>query len=223
MENQEQIRCHMVSWGEARNLGEILALKIKISGFEPDIIIGIARGGLVPARILCDLLLKKQLLSITVEHWGIAKTTGKAVVKIPLSFDISGKKVLVVDDVADTGDTYVQTLNYLEGCDTKDVRTAAMHYKTSSTFIPDYWGEMQEDWKWIIYPWEVYEGLNEFILKELSHKMILPEIKNGLWKDFELDIKENELEKMLKFMELDNKIRTITTGNDTYWEVNKSK
>jgi hypoxanthine phosphoribosyltransferase len=221
MENQEQIRCHMVSWSEACNLGEILALKIKRSGFEPDIIIGIARGGLVPARILCDLLLKKQLLSITVEHWGIAKTTGKAVIKIPLSFDIHGKKVLVVDDVADTGDTYIETLNYLKSCDPEDVRTATMHYKTSSSFIPDYWGEQQEDWKWIIYPWAVYEDLNEFILKEIINKMTLPEIKNGLWKDFELEIQENDLEKMLDFMELDNKIKTIKTGNATYWEVNK--
>lgn len=221
MENQEKIRCHIVSWNEAWELGEIQALKIRRSGFEPDIIIGIARGGLVPARILSDLLLKKQLLSITVEHWGIAKTTGKAVIKIPLSFDIRGKKVLVVDDVADTGDTYVETLNYLKSCEPKEVRTAAMHYKTSSSFIPDYWGERQEDWKWIIYPWAVYEDLNEFILKEISRKMTLPEIKSGLWKDFELEIHENELEKMLDFMVLDNKIRIIKTGNTIYWEVNK--
>jgi hypoxanthine phosphoribosyltransferase len=57
--------------------GKTLALKIKKSGFKPDLTIGIVRGGLVPARVVCDFLLQKDLAAIKVDHWGIAATLGK--------------------------------------------------------------------------------------------------------------------------------------------------
>ena len=88
-------KCYLVSWDETYRLAKILALKIKKSGFNPDLIIGIARGGLVPARVVCDFLLQKDLAAIKVEHWGIAATLGKAEIKFPFPIDISGKKVLL--------------------------------------------------------------------------------------------------------------------------------
>ena len=90
----------------------MLAHKVIESGYKPDIILGIARGGLVPARMVCDLLLRNDLLSITTQHWGIATNMGKAriILSLPQEADISGKRVLVVDDVADTGDSISITM-----------------------------------------------------------------------------------------------------------------
>ena len=65
----------------AYRLARALAHKVIESGYEPDIILGIARGGLVPARMVCDFLLQNDLLSITTQHWGIAKP-GKGTDKI---------------------------------------------------------------------------------------------------------------------------------------------
>ena len=110
----DTFKCYLVSWDEAYRLSKILARKIKSSGFKPDLVIGIARGGLVPARIVCDFLLQKDLAAIKVEHWGIAATLGKARIKFPLPIDISGKKILVVDDVADTGDTFSVIMDYIK-------------------------------------------------------------------------------------------------------------
>lgn len=90
----ESFDCYMVSWDEAYRLGKAIARKIKESGFDPDLVIGVARGGLVPARIVCDFLLKKDLACVKVEHWGIAATLGTAKIKYPLPVDVTGKSSL---------------------------------------------------------------------------------------------------------------------------------
>ena len=115
---RDTFKCYLVSWDEVSMLAKKLAFKIKNSGFKPDLVIGIARGGLVPARIVCDYLLQKDLAAIKVEHWGIAAIAlGKAEIKFPLPIDISGKKILIVDDVVDTGDTFNVTMDYVRLCE----------------------------------------------------------------------------------------------------------
>lgn len=60
----DTFKCYLVSWDEVSMLAKMLAFKIKNSGFKPDLVIGIARGGLVPARIVCDYLLQKDLVEM---------------------------------------------------------------------------------------------------------------------------------------------------------------
>jgi uncharacterized protein len=146
----DTFKCYLVSWDEVSMLAKKLAFKIKNSGFKPDLVIGIARGGLVPARIVCDFLLQKDLAVIKVEHWGIAAIPlDKAEIKFPLPIDISGKKILIVDDVVDTGDTFIVTMDYIKGKNPLEVKSSVLHYKTRSTFVPDYWAEKQDEWKWV--------------------------------------------------------------------------
>ena len=58
--------------------------------------------------------------------------------------------LLIIDDIADTGDTF---LNLKE--DIKLPKTAALHYKSTSKFKPDFFGkEVPGDFGWIVYPWE---------------------------------------------------------------------
>ncbi len=206
---EKQFKCYLVSWDEAYKLAKILVHKIKDSGFKPDIVIGIARGGLVPARIVCDFLLQKNLATIKVEHWGIAATLGKAEIKFPIPIDISGKKVLVVDDVVDTGDTYAVTMDYVKGKNPSELKSAVLHYKTSSTYIPDFWAEKQEKWKWIIYPWAVYEDLTGFIEKVLSKPMKQGDIKKALKGSYDIKISNKELLEMLSDMEKEGKLKKV--------------
>ncbi len=198
---RDKFKCHLVSWDEAYRLSKVLAQKIKKSGFKPDIVIGIARGGLVPARIVCDFLLQRDLATIKVEHWGIAATMGKAKLKFPLPVDISGKKVLVVDDVVDTGDTYAVTMEHLKEKNPSEVRSAVLHYKSCSTFVPDYWAEKQDGWKWIIYPWAAYEDLTGFI-KKVSKEHAKPEdIRKALKSRYDIAISRKELLEILREMQ----------------------
>lgn len=206
---QKQLKCYLVSWEEAYRLSKILARKIKRSGFKPDIVIGIARGGLVPARIVCDFLLQRDLAAIKVEHWGIAATLGKAEIKFPLPVDISGKKVLIVDDVVDTGDTHAVSVDYIKGKNPSEVKTAVLHYKASSSTVPDYWAEKQEEWKWIIYPWAVYEDLTGFIKKVLDKPMALEGIRAALKSSFDITISKKELGEMLNDMHETKELRKV--------------
>lgn len=208
----DKFKCYLVSWEEAYRLAKILSRKIKSSGFEPDLVIGIARGGLVPARVVCDFLLQKDLAAIKVEHWGIAATLGKAKIKFPLPIDISGKRVLIVDDVADTGDTFSVIMDYIKGKAPLEVKTAVLHYKTCSTSVPDYWAERQDKWKWIIYPWAAYEDLTGFIKRVLTEPMTHEGVRKALKSNFDIKISKKDLMEMLNDMQAAGEIRKIKKG-----------
>ncbi len=208
----DKFKCHLVSWDESYRLAKILARKIKSSGFKADLVIGIARGGLVPARVVCDFLLQKDLAAIKVEHWGIAATLGKARIKFPLPIDISGKKILIVDDVADTGDTFSVIMDYIKEKNPSEVKTAVLHYKTCSTCVPDYWAEMQEKWMWIIYPWAVYEDLTGFVKKVLVRPMMHVEIQKALKNNYGIKISRKDLSEMLIDMRAAGELRKMKTG-----------
>ena len=213
------MKCNFVSWDKAYRLGRKIARKIKKSGFIPDLVIGVARGGLVPARIVCDFLHQKDLASMKVEHWGIAATNGTARIKFPLpeEIDISGKRILVVDDVADTGDTYHIILAHLNERSPAEVRTAVLQYKTCSTFVPDYWGEKHDAWKWIIYPWALYEDMTDFIKRVLIHPMTREEIRKGL-RGFDIRVSRKDLSEFLNEMRGEGKLRRSKKNSNFYWE-----
>ena len=213
------IKCYFVSWDKAYSLGRKIACKIKKSGFIPDLVIGVARGGLVPARIVCDFLDQKELTSIKVEHWGIATTHGAARIKFPLpkEIDISGKRILVVDDVADTGDTYQVILGHLNKKSPAEVRTAVLQYKTCSAFVPDYWGEKHDAWKWIIYPWALYEDMTEFIKRVLVRPMTQEDIRKGL-NSFDIIVPRKDLSVFLNDMREEGKLKRSKKSGKFYWE-----
>ncbi len=217
---EKSFKCRFVSWDEAYRLGKNLARRIKASGYVPDLIIGVSRGGLVPARIVCDILQQKDLAAIKAEHWGIASRLGKAWIKFPLPEEagISGKKVLIVDDVADTGDTYSVIVDHLKKKSPADIRTAVLQYKTSSTFVPDYWGEKHETWTWIIYPWALYEDMTGFINRVLVNPMTQEGIRKSLKSGFDIKISRKELKEIISDMARDGKLRRIKKGNKVFWE-----
>lgn len=162
--SKESFRCEILSWNRVVRDSKRLSESIKDSGYEPDIVVAIGRGGYVPARILCDYLLIRDLTSIKVEHWGIAATEAeKAVIKFPLCADIKNKEVLLVDDITDTGDTLRVSLEYLKTFKPKGIKTAVLIHKTCSVIIPDYFVKMVTKWRWIIFPWHIYEDLTGFI------------------------------------------------------------
>ncbi|MDP7207114.1 MAG: phosphoribosyltransferase, partial [Candidatus Bathyarchaeota archaeon] len=63
-----------MDWYRFQLLAEKTARKVVDSGYKPDIIVGLARGGWVLSRVLCDYLGVKDLVSLKVEHWGVTAT-----------------------------------------------------------------------------------------------------------------------------------------------------
>ena len=145
------------SWDRIYEMIVDLALRIRESGFKPDLIVGVSRGGWAPGRILSDLLENAHTANVKIEFYvGIGKTGHKPVVTQPISEDISKKNVLVVDDVADTGMSLKVALDHVLEKRAGNVKTATVYYKPHSTFKPDFFADTTSNW--IIFPWERLEA-----------------------------------------------------------------
>jgi len=156
-----------LTWMDVQRLSEKLADQIAETGFRPDIIVAVSRGGFDPARILSDELNIRSLASLQVIYYaGVNERNDKPQVKYPLNADIAGLNVLVVDDVADSGNSLKVVKEYVERLGPREVRIATLHHKPWSTFEPDFFAESAD--KWIIYPWEPRESIEDIREKLLS-------------------------------------------------------
>ena len=142
-----------IGWEEAAEYCEQLAGKID---YRPDIIIGISRGGLVPARILSDVMGINKVGIIGMVFYKKAGEPGeRPQITQELAMDIKGKRVLLVDDIADTGKSLVAAKGYLSGKGPSEIKVATIHYKPKSELRPDYY--VGETTAWVVYPWERHE------------------------------------------------------------------
>jgi len=163
------LRYQLISLQEFYDLSFSLAQVITASGFQPDIVIAIARGGFPPARFLCDFLNVKAMTSITLRHYTAAGASNpQASILYPLAADIANQNVLLVDDVNDTGETLQLARDYLVGLGPQELKTAVLHEKMNSIFRVDFMAESVSEWRWIIYPWAAVEDVGGVILAEYS-------------------------------------------------------
>jgi hypoxanthine phosphoribosyltransferase len=168
----ESFPCQLVSWREAYLLAKRLAMHVKASKFCPDLVVAIGRGGFVPARTVCDFLLNDRLTSMKVEHYSLsAQRMDEVVIRYPLAVEVIGQRILIVDDVTDTGDTLKTAVAYVQGLEPAAIRTGVLQHKTTSTFQPDYFAEKVKEWRWIIYPWAAHEDLVGFTERVLSKQL----------------------------------------------------
>ncbi len=158
-----------------------LADKIRRDGFNPDIIIGISRGGWPPARVMSDLLENPKLANVKVEFYvGIAETEKKPVITQPVSVSVKDKRVLIMDDVADTGKSLSLVMDYIKRLGAKEIRTATIYYKPWSEVTPDYYEK--ETRFWVIFPWERKETIRNVIKKCIEDRIPIEEAKDKLIK-----------------------------------------
>jgi len=142
-----------------------LAKKILDSNLKPDILIGIARGGLVVTRILSDIMDIFSVATIGVGFYdGIKETKKEPILTQELQTDLTNKKVLLIDDVSDTGKSFEFAVEYLQRRKLQILQTAALHYKPHSIFKPDFF--IKETSSWIVYPWEYMEFTRLFYTNE---------------------------------------------------------
>ncbi|MHB1492386.1 MAG: phosphoribosyltransferase family protein [Thermoplasmataceae archaeon] len=217
-----EFRARIVTWDEIEDWCRNLSDKI-ISNPVPDAIIGLSRGGLVPARMISDKLLIKELYAIKTEHWGLTATKdGTATLRQGLSSDIRGMNVVIVDDITDTGQSMKVAVDYVKSQSPKSVQTAAMLHITHSEFKPDYFAREISDsqWTWFIFPWNVFEDVMNLTGKILKQGMSLEQIRSELKESFDLDINHERLLEVLKYME---KLRKIMyDGKDSFRPLNSS-
>ena len=220
---QQKFSCTVIDWNYAYELCRDISEEIKDVGFKPDVIVGIARGGWYLARVLCDFFLLKDLLSLKMEHWGVTATiTGTAEMKYGLDDaarnKLKGMCVLIADDITDTGDSIKLVAEYVQSLGTKDVKTATMHHKTSSSFVPDYYGELIKEWRWIVYPWSIQEDVMDLLENVIPKAgLSINEIKSSMKAEFDFYVSYHLLNEVLEAMVFHGRLRKEDKGGKEVW------
>ena len=147
----------VLSWPQFGESSQQLAAEITASGYRPDLILAIARGGLFTAGALGYALGVKNLHVMNVEFYtGIDQRLPLPVMlpPVPQTVDLRGARVLIADDVADTGATLELVRKF---CLDKvaEVRTAVIFQKPRSTVDCDYVWKRTD--RWIDFPWSALD------------------------------------------------------------------
>ena len=163
----------LVTWEEIVEWSFGLANVIRSSGYRPDVVVAVSRGGYVPARLICDLLLVDNLLSIQSQLWTeAAKMAERAIIKFPYKVDLSNQAVLLVDDIVDTGDTLILARDFiLSEWKPRDLKVAALQWISPVAKIkPDFYYLEVKEWVWFQYPWTRHEDTVQFIRRMLNEE-----------------------------------------------------
>ena len=146
----------ILTWELSGTAAREVAQHVVNSGYQPDMVIAIARGGLIPAGAIAYALGIKAAGTLNVEFYtDVDETLSDPVVLAPLldTDAIIGRKLLVVDDVADSGRTLDLVLGLLRA-HTEQVRSAVLYTKPRTIVRPDYsWRETD---LWINFPWSTH-------------------------------------------------------------------
>jgi len=146
----------VLTWDDIVSAVAIVVDKVRESGFRVDAVIGILRGGIIPATLIADMLGVEDLGVIDIKFYqapGVRRD--KPYLKQPLILPVYGKNVLIVDDVSDTGLTLQLALDVVRHYSPRDVRTATLYIKPWTRLVPDYYAELTD--KWLVFPWGLWE------------------------------------------------------------------
>lgn len=168
----------LVSWDQGYQMTFYLFEKMLEAGFVPDVIVGIARGGWIPARLIADFYGNKRTANIKIEFYSdVAHTTQEPVITQEISENVEGKVVLVVDDVADSGKSLSAAIEHIKSFQPKELKSATLYYKPHSVIKPDFY--IKETKLWIVFPWE-YGEFCDYLYRTLKKSTPLKVIKSKL-------------------------------------------
>ncbi len=142
-----------LTWERYGPAARQLAVQVADSGYRPDLILAIARGGLFVAGSLGYALAVKNLYVMNVEYYtGVDERLDVPIVLPPYVdlVDLDGSNILIADDVADTGHTIEMVRDFCQG-KVADVRTAVLYQKPQSVVDCEYVWKHTD--RWINFPW----------------------------------------------------------------------
>ena len=156
-----------ISWDEYRSKTEDLAKQIHKDGSKFNQVVCIAKGGMRVGDVMARIF-DVPLAILSVESYkgeGVKNKRGA----ITFSRDLAktspniGSKVLIVDDLADSGITLKKSIDWINHTYgyyiDEPIRTGVLFYKSVSSFKPNYYVDYLEDSPWIHMPYEVYETM----------------------------------------------------------------
>jgi uncharacterized protein len=151
---------HTLSWPDVHFSLTKFEQNLKETQYTPKIIIGVGRGGLIPATLLAYKLNVKQVYNFSVQTYTDDNTKSDDIVTVQEPGgslrDHLNDEILIVDDLSDSG----VTLNYIKmfliaHYGLKKVKTATLCIKDKTNFLPDYFITQFPSTTWLIFPWEI--------------------------------------------------------------------
>jgi len=221
------LKCVITTWEYMETLCRKVAEQVVEDNFNADVIVALAKGGWFAGRVLCDLLSVEELVSLNVVHYAGVDDRG---IEIKYSIPeeaVKDKKVLIVDDLVNTGLSLNTARRYIKKLTPVAVKTAALQLLSISQFIPDYFGEYMEEFAWVIFPWNFIEDMTDITAKVMKSKELWSEwdIKWEIYKQFEINpiyleiAQPRRFEEVLEIMQRRGLIEKVVEDGKTFWRL----
>lgn len=166
------------TWDQMGSLNFNLARQIIESGKTFDRLIALARGGWTWARDISGHLNIPELSSFRIKSYSGVNQSEKSIIVQPLTDSIIGQRILLFDEVTDSGETIKLALEYLKVMGAKEIQTAALCYKPHSKIKPDFFAFTTK--AWVVFPHENREFIQDSMDKWKSQGLSMQEVKNRL-------------------------------------------
>jgi len=112
-------------------------------------IVGISRGGLVPAVIISNLLGIRKVYSLGLKTYKEQEKDNAEIYQVP--YLANNNKILLIDDISDTGESFIIVKKLYSH---KQLVTVSVYMKEKTKFVPDIVSESVDNNTWIVFPWE---------------------------------------------------------------------
>jgi len=142
-----------VAWREIDTCVERLGRAIRAARFRPDCIVAILKGGMVPARLLSDFFSSIEIYPIRVKAYAKTRKLGRIRLEA-FRHPIGRKRVLLVDDIHDSGQTLQKVIRHLQRRRPRALRSATLFYKHNALHPPDFHARTVAAGIWVVFPWE---------------------------------------------------------------------
>ncbi|MGA8542158.1 MAG: phosphoribosyltransferase [Thermoplasmata archaeon] len=200
-------RCRLATWADVDGWADRLAAQIREKAKVPGTIVGLTRGGWVPARLVADRLGVKRMISLRAQHWGVtAVPTGAAEVTEGLSGPVNGHTVLVVDDITDTGESLSLAMAHVRAEGPDRVESATLLHIAHSKYVPTYFGEAipADAWVWVVFPWNYWEDIAALAQRAAERGGPgIDRVRASLHEWCGLDVPREDLERVAKWVAIE--------------------
>jgi len=170
MQERVEPKLLMLSWN--RFFDDVARLAFELDGKGFDALVAVARGGLVVARLISDIIGVKRIASLAIEYYkGVDERASSPRLVSGLGFNIKDLKLLVVDDVADTGETLKLAVEHLKSLGAREISSCTVYVKPWCRFKPDYYARVVEEW--VVFPYEHLETAKYLLSKGWTLEQLL--------------------------------------------------
>ena len=123
----------------------------------PNLIVSIGKGGSIPGVVLAEIFECNNINLGLKSYKGRSRGNIHEYQSIGCFNGFRDANILIVDDLADSGETFLYAVKKFKDNGCENIRTASVFYKPCSKFKPDYFAEEVDSAVWIVQPWEITE------------------------------------------------------------------